>query len=197
MNNTAIYCVAFSPDSKQVVSGSVDQTLKLFNVADGKLMREFKAYKEKEFEKGHQKAVFCAAFSPDGKTVASGSSDHTIRLWNVADGSVVRELVDPALKPAPGDPPPAHPGSVYGVRFTADGKRLVSVGQAPHNHGSLAVWDVADGKLLAAQTLPLGQFYAVAVAPDGKALAVGTGPRGRLGSRPDVPAYILKIPEGK
>ena len=47
-NTTAIYCVAFSPDGKQVITGGMDQSLKLWNVADGKPAREFKAYKEKE-----------------------------------------------------------------------------------------------------------------------------------------------------
>jgi WD40 repeat protein len=192
----AIYCVAWSPDGKYVLTGSEDETLKLWDAANGSPVRTFKAYKEKEFEKGHQGAVFCAAFSPDGKTLASGGSDHAVKIWNVADGSVVRELLNPALKPAPGRPAESHPGAVYGVRFTADGKRLLSVGQAPSGHGSLALWGVADGKLLAAESLPLGPFYALAVAPDGKSLAVGAGPRGRPGSKPDNPTYILKMPEG-
>ena len=104
-NQTAIYCVAFSPDDKQVISSSHDQSLKLWNVADGKLVREFRAYKEKVFEKGHQDQVLCVAFSPDGKQIASGSMDRTIKVWNVADGNVVKELANPNFKPAaPGLP---------------------------------------------------------------------------------------------
>ena len=53
----------------------------------------------------------------------------------------------------------SHPGWVYGVRYTPDGKRLVSVGDAPLNKGYLAVWDAADGKLLYGEELPLGVFY--------------------------------------
>jgi WD40 repeat protein len=193
----AIYCVAFTPDGKFVLSGSEDQTLKLWDASNGNLVRTFKAYKEKEFEKGHQGAVFCAAFSSDGKTLATGSNDHTIKLWNVADGSVVRELSNPALKPAPGHPPESHPAAVYGVRFTADGKQLLSVGQAPRNHGHLALWNVADGKLLASESLNLGPFYSLSIAPDGKSVAIGAGPRGRPGASDGNPTYILKMPEGK
>jgi hypothetical protein len=82
------------------------------------------------------------------------------------------------------------------VRFTADGKQLVAVGQAPRNHGYLALWSVADGKLLSGEALPLGLFYSVALAPDGKTIAVGTGPRGRLGAglQEGNPFYILKMP---
>src|SRR5204862_2036962 len=104
----------------QVISGSKDASLKLWDAAGGTLVKEFKAYKEKDFEKGHREPVYCLAFSPDGKTVASGSAgmERTIKLWNVADGSVVRDFVNPNLKPPPGGPAPAHPGPIYGVKFT-------------------------------------------------------------------------------
>jgi WD40 repeat protein len=115
-----------------------------------------------------------------------------VKLWNPADGTVVREFVNPNLKP--GAVPPSHPGWVYGVRFLPDGKRLVSVGGAPKNHGSLAVWDVEDGKLLAAEDLPLGAFFSVATTTDGNQLAVGTS--GGAGAR-EVNAYVLKTPAGQ
>src|SRR5262249_8393351 len=118
-NLTGIYCVAFSPDGQQVVSGSVDQTLKLWDVASGKLVREVTASKEKEFPKGQQEVVLSMACSPDGKQIAAGGMDKTIKVWNVADGSVVRELVNPALKAVPGSPAPAHPGWVYGLRWVS------------------------------------------------------------------------------
>jgi WD40 repeat protein len=93
-----IYCVAWSPDGKQVLSGSLDHTLKLWDATSGNLVREFKGYKEKEFEKGHRDGIFTAAFSSDGKYLASGSSsDRAIKIWNVADGTVVRELSNPNL----------------------------------------------------------------------------------------------------
>ena len=155
-----VYCVVWSADGKQVLSGSLDTSLKLWDAASGNLVKEFKGYKEKDFEKGHREGVFTAAFSPDGKSIVSGSSDRSIKVWNVADGSVTRELVNPNLKPAGW--PVAHPGWVYSLRFLPDG-RLVSVGGAPRNHGFLATWDVNQGKMLTAEELPLGAFYSVAV----------------------------------
>jgi hypothetical protein len=161
-------------------------------------VREFKAYKEKEFEKGHRDGVFCLAFSPDGTRLASGSSDRSIKIWNVADGSVVLELNNPNLKPSPTPTgamlPQAHPGWVYSLRYTADGKYLVSVGGAPQNKGFLGVWNAADGKMVYGEELPLGTFYAVAVSPDAKLVAVGTGATGR--PVPDANnSYILKMPD--
>ena len=197
LNQTAIYCVAFSPDDKQVITGSMDQSLKLWNAADGKLVREFKAYKEKVFEKGHQDAVLCVAFSPDGKQIASGSMDKTIKVWNVADGSVTRELANPNFKPAGvGLPQPAHPGWVYGVRWVAGGKRLVSAGQAPRLHGYLAAWDATSGKLLAGKELKFGSIFSLAVAPDEKSLAIGTGGSVRTGDELNL-AVVLEMPAEK
>jgi WD40 repeat protein len=150
-------------------------------------------------EPAHQEGVFCAAFSPDGKLLASGSSDRTIKIWNVVDGVLERELVNHNLKSAAKvagqtspPPPQSHPGWVYGLRFTPAGTHLVSVGNAPRNQGYLAVWAAADGRLLYGEALPLGAFYSVAISPNGKLLAVGCGPRGR--QLQEVDAYIVKMP---
>jgi WD40 repeat protein len=195
----SVYCVAWSPDGKNLVSGSLDKTLKLWEAASGKMLVEFKAYKEKAFEKGHMDGVYCLAFSPDGKFLASGGGDKAIKLWNVADGSVVREFANPSLKPPPlpgavAPPPLAHPGYVYGVRFTPDGRFLVSAGGAPQNKGSLEVWNVADGKLLSSEELPLGTLFALGLSADGKLLALGTGGAVRSGGPETNMGVVLKLP---
>ena len=166
----AVYVVAFSPDGKSVLSGSFDQSLELWNAADCKLIRTFEAYKEKKFEKGHQEAVSCAAFSPDGTKIASGCLDRTIKIWDVATGNVVRELIDPATKP-----PTAHPGWVYALRWVDGGKTIISVGGAPRLKGSMATWDAATGKLIAGKELDVGTIYALGVSADEKLIGLGTG----------------------
>ena len=103
----------------------------LRDAAGGALVREFKGFKEKEAEKGHRDGVFCVAFSPDGKMIASGSSDNAIKLWNAATGVVIRELINPKLKAkgaVAAAPPQAHPGWIQGLAFVANGARLVSAG---------------------------------------------------------------------
>ena len=191
-----VYCVAWTADAKQIISGSLDKTLKLWDATSGNLVREFKAYKEKDFEKGHRDGVFCVAFSPDGKQIASGSSDRTLKLWDVAKGTVEREFINPTLKaPVAGDSPPAHPGWIYGLRFTTDGKRIVSAGNAPRNHGYLAVWNVADGKMLSGEELALGSFNNLALSPDGKLVGLACSPQGKQPQ--DVSSYLYKMPEPK
>jgi WD40 repeat protein len=59
------------------VSGSYDNTIKLWNVETGKEIRTLK---------GHDNSVRSVNFSPDGKTLVSGSNDKTIKLWNVETG---------------------------------------------------------------------------------------------------------------
>jgi WD40 repeat protein len=76
---------------------------------------------------GHKRTVLSVAFSPDGRSVVSGSRDHTVRVWNALDGtqrSVVEE----------------HADSVTCAAFSSDG-RFIASGSAK----TLRVWDVATG----------------------------------------------------
>jgi predicted NACHT family NTPase len=73
--------VAFSPDGARVLSGSGDNTLKLWDAASGQLIRTFE---------GHTRGVSSIAFSPDGARVLSGGGDKTLKLWDTATGQLVR-----------------------------------------------------------------------------------------------------------
>ncbi len=192
---SAVYCVAWSRDGKQILSGSYDRSLKLWNADDGKLIREFKGYEDKKFEKGHRGSVVAAALAPDGKTLASGDWDHAIKIWNVADGNVLHELTNPQLKAAGQQPPAAHPGVVYALRYTPDGKRLISAGAAPRLRSYLAIWNAADSKMLYGSEQSLGTLFSLAVSADGKYLAVGAGGSssgGEEGNKNNV--YVMKLP---
>jgi WD40 repeat protein len=190
-----IYTIAFSGDGKQLVTSSLDNSLKLWDVASGNMIREFKPHKIKTFEKGHQDPVYAAALSPDGKWLASGSGgiERVIKIWNVADGSVVRDLVNPQIKTAPMQPVQSHPGDVVQLRFTKDGK-LISLGDAPRNKGYVAVWDPQTGKMLFGEELPLGAFFGMAVSPDEKTLAIAAGNRGNKSKADFNSGYLLKLP---
>ncbi|WP_414590255.1 WD40 repeat domain-containing protein, partial [Scytonema sp. PCC 10023] len=72
---------AFSPDGKTIASGSVDNTVRLWNL-NGQLLKTLS---------GHGSSVRSVAFSPDGKTIASGNNDNTVRLWNL-NGQLLKTL---------------------------------------------------------------------------------------------------------
>ena len=73
--------VAFSPDGKRIVSGSCDNTVRLWDAATGQPIGQPLT--------GHTDTVSSVAFSPDGKRIASGSADDTVRLWDAATGQPV------------------------------------------------------------------------------------------------------------
>ena len=76
-HTNTVLAVAFSPDGKQVLTGSRDNTARLWDAATGHELRVFL---------GHTGAIRSVAFSPDGKQVLTSSADGTVRVWDVATG---------------------------------------------------------------------------------------------------------------
>ncbi len=82
----SVVSLAFSPDSREVATGSWDNRIRLWELRSGRLARTLT---------GHSGYVSTVAFSPDGKFVASGSGsprDSTVRLWDSGTGREVREF---------------------------------------------------------------------------------------------------------
>jgi WD40 repeat protein len=104
---------------------------------------------------GHTSAIFAVAFSPDGTTIATGSSDNSIRLWDSNTGEHIKTLE-------------GHTDALHSVAFSPDGKTLISGDQAR----SLLVWDLDSGKVL--KTLKHSWVVkTVDFSPDGKTFASG------------------------
>jgi tetratricopeptide (TPR) repeat protein len=140
--------VAFSPDGNTLVSGSSDQTIKLWRVRDGRLMKTIT---------GHGNWVRSVAFSPDGKTLASGSGDKSIKLWRVSDGRLIKTFT-------------GHGNYVRSVAFSPDGNTLAS----GSSDQTIKLWRVRDGRLMKTITGHGNWVRSVAFSPDGNTLASGS-----------------------
>ncbi|MDQ1745403.1 MAG: hypothetical protein QOE23_3742 [Pseudonocardiales bacterium] len=104
---------------------------------------------------GHTQRVNTLAFSPDGKTLASGSDDGTVRLWDVPGQRQVGGLVV------------GHTGDVFTMAFSRDGKTLAS--GSGTSSDTVGLWDVASGRQVG--TLHTNGVFTVAFSRDAKTLA--------------------------
>ncbi len=87
-HSSSVKAIAFSPDGKQIASGSYDDTIKLWDAITGDLQKTLA---------GHLDSVQAIAFSLDGKQIASGSDDKTIKLWDVAKSLKVSKFLGSTL----------------------------------------------------------------------------------------------------
>ncbi len=124
------------------------KTVKPFDPATAELLATLR---------GHTGAVRSVAFSPDGKTLVSGSMDHTVRLWNVAKRE--RRGVLPPFKHGELD-----------VALSPDGSLLAVAGR----EFTASVWSAASGQFRGLLTGHTKGVFCIAFSPDGSLLATGS-----------------------
>ncbi len=114
----SVTAIALSADGRFLVSGSMDQTLKVWDAGNAIVLRTLY---------GHEKAVLAVAVSPDGRWIVSGGDDATVRLWDALTGEA-RVLGN-------------HTSSVKELAFSVDGRQLTSLGS-----NEVKLWDIAAGR---------------------------------------------------
>ena len=118
-----VRAVAYSPDGTRLVSGSSDETVRIWNSETGQLLSTFN---------GHSELVYSVAYSSDGSHIVSGSGNKIILVWNVQSGEIV------------GEPITGHGDWVSSVCFSPDGKRILSGSR----DNTARIWDAFTGQPL-------------------------------------------------
>jgi WD40 repeat protein len=147
----------FSPDGKQIVSSAgpiagvkCTNALQIWSVETGKTLMTIKG----EHQAGKNRPILSVAFSPDGKTIASGGFDGAITLWDARTGKEQRRIRGPFI-------------NILDLEFSPDGKRL-ACGSA-----NSAIWDVATGEKLTGLVGYPKPVASLTFSPDGKRLITG------------------------
>ena len=136
----------FSPDEGRILTAR-DNLVEVWSVTTGQEVMKLS---------GHSLAINSAAFSPDGRLIASAGQDGTVRLWQALDGQSVRVLR-------------GHNGVVNSVNFSPDSRLLVTSGQ----DGTARVWEVSTGQIITVLDNHSAALFAATFSPDGKLIALG------------------------
>ncbi len=143
-----VFAVAMTPDGRRVVSGSNDNTLKVWDIETGRELRTLT---------GHTDWVHAVVVTGDGRYAVSGSFDGTVKVWELETGRLVATLA-------------GHRGQVNGVAVSADGHVAVS----GSSDGTLCVWDLVRQRQLRVLTVGGGGIKGVALTPDGRYAVSGS-----------------------
>lgn len=151
--------IAFSPDGKTMVSAGWDQTLRLWDVKENKVLRVMSdpiSVCDLATDRGADFPLMyhCAVFHPEGQTIAAGAQDGTIRFRRVADGEELSVLH-------------VHQGEIWALAYSPDGKYLASGGADK----SLCLWDAQHLHKPCWQCVHGDAIQSAVFSPDGRVLA--------------------------
>lgn len=142
------WAVAISPDGKSLASASENNTIQLWNLQTGALI--------KTLDK-HSQGVFAIAVSPRGDRLASASQDKTTQIWDLQPIQLARTLS-------------GHTDSVRTVAFNHDGTALAT----GSNDKTIKLWNANTGALVRTLEGHTDLVNSVAFSPDGKTLVSGS-----------------------
>ncbi|MDJ1181222.1 WD40 repeat domain-containing protein, partial [Roseofilum sp. BLCC_M91] len=137
--------ITITPDGSKVISGSEDNTLRVWDIATGESLAVLE---------GHQGGVYSIAITPDGSKIIAGSGDNTLRVWDIATGESLAILE-------------GHQGS---IAITPDGSKVISGSR----DNTLRVWDIATGESLAVLEGHQDEVWSLAITPDGSKVISGS-----------------------
>uniref|UniRef100_A0A6N2LBP0 WDR5-like beta-propeller domain-containing protein n=1 Tax=Salix viminalis TaxID=40686 RepID=A0A6N2LBP0_SALVM len=131
--------IIFNPNSSMIVSGSFDETVRIWDVKSGKCLKVLPA---------HSDPVTCVDFNRDGSLIVSSSYDGLCRIWDAGTGHCIKTLIDDENPP------------VSFVKFSPNGK-FILVGTLDNN---LRLWNFSTGKFLKTYTGHANTKYCISSA---------------------------------
>ena len=163
--------ISFSPDGRILASGGSGAgwgSIRFYDVTTGEYLRTIDDKRTVErndqlnlrigtsvSRSGIYGSVRSLSFRPDGRTLASGLSDGTIRIWEADTGKLLRTFM-------------GHASGVENIAFHPDSKTLASSGRLD---GTLRIWEADTGELLHTLTGHTGWIHNFSFSPDGRTLA--------------------------
>jgi WD40 repeat protein len=136
------HAVAFGPDGRRALTGSCDNTARLWDVETGGQLQCFQ---------GFQGQVNGVAIAPNGRVALTASNDGRVQLWDLQPGQEVRRFE-------------GHQGAVHSVCFAIDGRKALTAG----DDQSVRQWDVETGREIRRLAGHTGAVLSVAISPDGR-----------------------------
>ena len=150
-HNSSVLCISYSPNGRQVISGSSDRTIRIWDTETGSVIGEPL--------QGHTASVWSVAYSPDGRHIISGSFDKTIRIWDAETGAAV------------GNPLEGHTDTVWSVAYSPDGRHIISGSEDK----TIRIWIAESGAAVGSP--PQGEtasVVSVAYTPDPQNIVSGS-----------------------
>ncbi|MFP6762110.1 MAG: c-type cytochrome domain-containing protein, partial [Planctomycetaceae bacterium] len=142
-----INVLTFTADNRRLLSGSADQTARVWDLADAK-------FPEVISFGGHTASVTGVTFNSDGSLAATCAADNSVRLWNTTTGEVVQSFE-------------GHTAAVVGIAMTPNNAQVITASA----DNTVRNWTAADGKSTRTITAPAAISH-VAVSRDGTRIAV-------------------------
>ena len=140
--------VAISPNGRIVVSGSSDNTIRVWEKRSGELL---------SILRGHEGNVTSVAISSDGRQIISGSNDSSIKIWDMKSGKLISTLN-------------GHTGSVYSIDISFYGKTIIS----GSNDNSVKIWSIDSKRAIYTLSGHIDSVYSVAISHDGTMIVSGS-----------------------
>ena len=142
-NPGTVWSIDFAPDGKQIAAAVEDGSVRIWNIADQKLLKSFNA---------HRGIVWTTAYHPDRPMLVTSGDDSLVKLWDTDTFDLIRQW--------------KATSAVRGVAFSPDGTRIV----AGDRDGQLHVYDLDRGEEVATTTHE-GSILGVDCSADGKLIA--------------------------